>query len=332
MSEPARYPFPSHASFYKRGHVRTKVVSILIIIVALVSLQWRSAEGSERPIAILVGADIAPYQSAAKGAREALSGHRTLTYLLDESPDRMLHTMEKVSLVSPRAVIAIGSQAILALKANPIDAPVVFCLVIDHEDGLEVPQSWGISMHPLPREAYDRIRQVFPRSRIAIPYNPERTGALVEALVAHFRDTSIQLVPMIIRKPSEIAPVLRTMRSQFDALWLLPDGSFIDSLSARAIIEYSIDERLPILGFSEALTKNGAVLSVAGNYEDMGRQAAETARRVISGERPLRIQPPRQLDTFINVRVARILNLPVGGTFLAFADRIYPTDPDLRMP
>lgn len=312
--------------------MRTKVVSILISIVAFVSLQWRLAEGSEGPIVILVGADIAPYQNAAKGAREGLSGHNIVTYILDSSPDRMFYTMEKVSLVSPKAVVAIGNQAVLAIKANPINAPVVFCLVVDHANGLGIPQSWGISMHPLPREAYERIHQVFPMSRIGILYNPERTGDLVQELVSYFKNTPIQLVPMIVRKPAEITPTLRKMRSQFDALWLLPDGSFIDSLSVQAIIEYSIDEYLPILGFSEALTKNGAVLSVAGDYEDMGRQAAETAKRVISGERPARIQPPSRLTTFINIRVARILNIPVGETFLAFTDRIYPTDLDLRMP
>ncbi len=312
--------------------MRIKGIPVIILMALLMAGPWRSALASERPIVILVGSDIAPYRSAAKGAEEKLSGDRTVTYTLDGNPDRMFHTMSKVSLVSPRAIIAIGSQAALAIKANPVNVPVIFCLVVNHAEGLEIPQSWGISMHPLPRDAYEMIRKILPRRRIGIPYNPERTGGIVEGLVAYFKNTPIQLVPMIVREPAEIIPALQKERSRYDALWLLPDGSFIDALSVRAIIDYSISERFPILGFSEALARNGAVLSVAGNYQDMGRQAAETVRLVISGKRPPRVQPPARLTSFVNVRVARILNIPMGETLVALADRIYPTDPGLRIP
>ena len=187
-------------------------------------------------------------------------------------------------------------------------------------------------MHLPPQDAYERIRQVLPKRKIAIPYNPNRIGTLVKGLVSYFKNTSIELVPIIVHNPSELAPALNSMRSQFDALWILPDASFIDSLSVQYLIDYSMSERLPILGYSEAFSKNGAVLSLAGNYEDMGRQAAETTIKVLSGEKQARIQSPRRISTFVNVRVAQILNVQIGETLLALADQIFPSDPTLRMP
>src|SRR5581483_10731130 len=111
------------------------------------------------------------YKIAAKGAKELFRFRKTITYTLDREPEKLRYVMEKVSLADPEAVIAVGSQAILALKMHPINSPVVFCLTLNDREALEVPDSWGISMHISPKDLYERIRSVFPKGRIGIPFN-----------------------------------------------------------------------------------------------------------------------------------------------------------------
>lgn len=302
----------------------------LVVIVLFLTCTFVGAE--ERPIVILVSPEIEAYKVAAKGANEFLKNRKIITYTLDRQPERLQFIMEKISLVNPEAVIAIGSQAILALKIHPINSPVIFCLALNHMEALEIPDSWGISMHVPPRDAYEKIRSVFPKGRIGIPFNPDRVDTFMKDLVDAFKDTPIQLVPISVHQPSDLSPSLNKMRSKFDMLWIQPDSSIIDFYTVKFIIDYSISERVPLVGYSEAFAKNGAVLSLTGNYEDMGRQAAETALRVVSGETPNRIQPPRRVSSFLNLRVARIFNIPIGQDSVALADRIYPKDPELRIP
>lgn len=320
---------------YKISSFERYIGAISITIVLLGgSLFFMSAsvEAEERPIVVLLSPEIEAYKIAAKGAYETLKDHKRITYTLDRNPEQFRYVMEKVSLVNPEAVIAIGSQAILALKIHPINSPVIFCLALNHTEALEIPDSWGISMHIPARDVYERIRSVFPKGRIGIPFNPDRTGTLIKDLVNFFSDTPIQLIPISVHAPSELSPALKKMRSRFDILWIQPDPSIIDFFTVKFIIDYSILERIPLLGYSEAFAKNGAVLSLTGNYEDMGRQAAETAMRIIAGERPERIQAPRRVSTFLNLRVARILDISIGQDSVAMADRIYPKDPELRVP
>jgi len=304
------------------------VVSALIIGLAFCT----SLQAAEHPVVILKSAEIEPYNRAVDGAISSFGTTKTITFVLNGDPNQVAHIMDKVSLSSPKVVIAVGSLAISTIKANPIDAPVVFCLAFNETEALQIPRSWGVTMNLAAREAYQRISQVLPKRTIGIPYNPDRTGSLVNAFVEYFKNTPIRLVPFIVRSPEELGPGLKKVRSEIDALWVLPDPSFVDDLTIKYLLLFGFHERLPLLGYSEALSKSGAVLSISANYEEMGRQAAEIATHVIEGESPPRIQHPKMVSTYINVRVARILNLKVGDSLLALADRIYPTDPDMRLP
>lgn len=311
---------------------RIRLLHVVVLVIVLAAYGVLPAHSSENPIVILVGPEVEAYRSAAEGAKKALQDLRTIVLPVNADLEHLKHVMEKVSLMSPKAIIAIGSEAALAVKTTPVGPPVVFCLVVDHQGWLERPRSWAVSIHLSPEDSFDRIRLALPKKRIGIPYNPERTGRFLKELIYFSRKAKIELVPIIVQKPSELGPALTKARADYDALWILPDPSFIDTLSAKYVIEYSIHERIPIIGYSEGFTKNGAVLSLAGNYEDMGRQAAELAIRVGSGSDPAHIEYPRRIKTYINLRVARILNLDIAQTLIAQADRIYPINPSLRIP
>lgn len=312
----------------------SKIKTILFsasLAILLVIATGRPGWAADTPIVILTGANIEPYQAAAEGAKKALQGERFVVVSVDAEIEKIQHVMEKVSLLSPKAIIAIGSEAALAERIGSIDSPVVFCLVVDHDEWLKRPRSWAVSLHLSPEDSFHRIRQALPNKRIAIPYNPERTASFVKDLTGYFTKNNVELIPIVVRKPVELGPALIQARSKYDALWIIPDPSFIDPLSVTYIIEYSMVERIPIIGFSEAITQNGAILSVAGNYEDMGKQAAELALKVLSGQNPRRIAFPRKVQTYLNLRVAKLLDLNITDTLIAQADQLYPIDHKLRL-
>jgi putative tryptophan/tyrosine transport system substrate-binding protein len=313
------------------GNGATKNWAVLIFSIFLTLCSIQDGHAVEHSIVVLVGSDIESYRQAAEGAQKGLQGLRAVILPVHPDLQQLKYAMEKVSLMAPQVIIAIGSEAALAAKITSLPVPVIFCLVVDHHEWLRVPNSWAVSMHLSPEDMFNRIRQALPNRRIAIPYNPERTGSIIKDMTGHFSKKNIELVPIVVQKPSELGPAMAKARGDYDALWIIPDPSFVDPLSVRYIIEYSIEEHLPIIGHSEAFTKNGAVLSLAGNYEDMGQQAAEMAFQVASGRNPPRLVYPRKIRTYVNVRVARILNLRITETFIAQADRIYPLDPARRM-
>ncbi len=305
--------------------LRTRVHGVFLAILVLGLLQPFVSAAMEHPIVILTSSQIEAYRKAETGALETLRHQRTVTYNLDGDPNRIPHIADQISVLAPRAVIAIGGLAAMALKAHPVDdAPVVFCLVLDHAQALRLPHSWSVSMHVPADEAYERIRQVLPKRRIGIPYDPERTGWLVHELTMFFQRTPIRLVPIAVRSPAELAPALVAARSEFDALWIMPDASFLDAVSIKYLLRYSATEGLPLIGYSDGFTRSGALLSLTGDDEDMGRQAADLAQRVAAGEEPPRVQHPRHIVTFFNLRVAERLRITINPGLVALAERVYP--------
>lgn len=305
--------------------IRGRIIGFArLAILTLVWLPWQPADGSDRPIVILQSSKIKPYEIAAKGAIEELGTHPILTYVLDGNPDHTSGVIEQIGMVSPRAVIAIGSLAIFSLKEHPINIPVVSCVVVDHTEALQIPDSWVVSMHLPADEAHNRIVQVLPTSRIGIPYNPLRTGELIKTLVEYFSGTTIHLIPFVVQSPAELSPSIDKIRPQIDALWIVPDSTFLTSNSVKYLLRYSGAQRLPLIAYSEGFTKSGALLSLGGDYEDMGRQAARIAIRVLSGDEPSRIQHPERVVTFINLQVAKALNISVRESLVVLAARVFP--------
>jgi putative ABC transport system substrate-binding protein len=296
-----------------------------IVAAAVVAAVPWSARAGERPFVIIKSSDIDAYREAESGARDRLRGHPVIRYALDGDPDSIPDVAEQVSLLSPRGVVAIGSLAAAALKAHPVEAPVVFCLVIDHNPALKsVRHSWAISMHVPADEAYARIRHIVPEHRIGIPYDPDRSGWLVRDLASFFANTSMTLVPFVVRSSRDLGPALLAVRDRIDALWIVPDTSFLDAVSIKYLLRYSATEGLPLIGYSDGFTRSGAILSLAGDHRDMGRQAAELAERIAAGDAPARVQPPQRVRTLINLQVAARLGVAINPGVAALAERTYP--------
>ncbi|HEX9757493.1 MAG TPA: ABC transporter substrate binding protein [Nitrospiria bacterium] len=277
-----------------------------------------------RPIVILKSSDIDAYQKATRGVMDALKNHPALVYNLNGDLNRIPHVMEKIDVVPPKAIIAIGSLSVLALKTVAIDAPVVFCMVVNPTEALQNPKSYAISMHLPVDEAYHRIKQVFPDGRIGIPYNPDRTGDLIQNALSYFKDTSIELLPFVVRSPSDLGPNVTRLRSKMDALWLFPDSSFLDGVTVKFLLKYSFSENLPLIAYSEGFSKSGALLSLVGNYEEMGRKAAHVALRVVAGDYLPKVQHSTKLQTYINLQVAKRMDILVKNSLIALADQVYP--------
>lgn len=298
-------------------------------VAAVWSVSTVPTRAGDDPIVILTSSQIEAYQQAAAGARERVDGRRQkiLTYTLNGDANLIPYVGDQLSLIAPKAVIAIGGLAATALATRPIDAPVVVSVVVDHTNALSrVPHSWAVSMHVPAEEAYDRISRILPKRRIGIPYDPSRTGWLVRDLAAFFDSTPIDLVPFPVESSQALGPALLAVRARIDALWIIPDPSFLDPVSVEYLLRYAVGERLPLIGYSEGFTRSGALFSLGADYQDMGRQAGELIEAILADRQPSRVVHPRRLQTFLNTTVAARLDISLTPALIRLAQRVFPAE------
>jgi len=103
---------------------------------------------------------------------------------------------------------------------------------------------------------------------------------------------------------------LREILPEVDVLLLVPDGIAFHAGNARNVLLTTYRYRVPVVGFSQGLSKAGAVAAVYSSPEQIGRQGARMAMRwrPESGDLP----PPQHADEFsisFNPYVARSLGI-----------------------
>ena len=93
----------------------------------------------------------------------------------------------------------------------------------------------------------------------------------------------IHLIPEAISRPGEIKNKLDAIKPRIDAFWMLPDVTLMTPETIEILLLFSLENKIPIITFSEKYVRMGALLSISSDPYDMGKQAGEMANRIING-------------------------------------------------
>jgi putative ABC transport system substrate-binding protein len=189
----------------------------------------------------------------------------------------------------------------------------------------------------IPRVSAERLNwpAVLPRRKISFVYIDQpasRYLGLVEATFARANQVGLvvsgenaeaanllqqeaarrhlSLVLEMVARPEDVAPALRHVLPESDVLLLLPDSVAFHAGNAQNVLLTTYRYRVPVVGFSQGLSKAGAVAVVFSSPAQIGRQGALMASRwkPESGDLP----PSQHADEFsvaFNSYVARSLGV-----------------------
>lgn len=102
---------------------------------------------------------------------------------------------------------------------------------------------------------------------------------------------------------------LRMVLPVADVLLALPDPEVFNSRSVPPILTAAFRRKVPLLGFSPAYVKAGALLALYSTPSQIGRQSGAMLVAAFAGGRLPPVQPPREFVVEINIDVARLFGL-----------------------
>jgi len=109
---------------------------------------------------------------------------------------------------------------------------------------------------------------------------------------------------------SGVYAALQRVLQSSDALLALPDPVAFNASTAYGMMLTTYRAQVPVIGFSEGLVKAGALLGLYSTANQVGRQGAEIAGRILSGDSGLPApQYPRYFTVRANHAVARSLGI-----------------------
>ena len=210
--------------------------------------------------------------------------------------------------------------------------PIVFNYVADpiaagagSSDQAHLPNVTGVYLIG----AYDRmvpmIREYLPNARtLGTVYVPAEVNMVSQKAVLEkaVRAAGLELKTVAANSPSEVADAaLALVAAHVDAICQLPGNLTVSAFPS--IAQAARRARVPVFAFQSSQSVS-AVLTVARDYYDSGREAAKIAARVMRGESPATIPFVGLSSTtvIVNRAAARAIGVtsPVG--IVAKADKL----------
>jgi len=285
-------------------------------------------ESTAMDIAILQSADIPAYHEAVAGLKATGPiGAIYTEYDAQGDMDLGKKLARKLRASNASLIVAVGLKAALAVKLEITDVPIVYMMILDPSKY----QLTGANMTgtllevPLDRQL-KIIRTFLPMlHRIGTLYDPAKTSSRVKEAARQATISDFQLKGLPVENEKDVPQQLRTLLTDVEVLWLMPDSTVVSNESVRFILESSLAHQIPVIGFSPEFTRLGALLSMSVNYGDVGRETGLLAKRILDGERllPLNPVPIERLKITVNLKTAKFLGITFPKELMSLIDETF---------
>ena len=300
---------------------------ITVVLLAIFSFVLPSPLAAYE-IAVLKSSDIAAYNQTVAGLQAGFSETAKLTvYDLEGDVARGKKLARKIRASDAALVIAVGLKAALAAKVELVDIPVIYCMVLDPEKyELHAPNLTGITLRvPIDRQ-FSTIQTLVPKLKhLGVLYDPEKTKPLVDEARRVAARLGFELVEHPVHGEKELPSAIRALLPKVDGLWLVPDSTVLTEESIRFLLGTALERNVPVVGFSPEFVRNGALAGLSINPEDIGRQAAIMAQKILAhSDRavPMTV-PPDRIRLAVNLKTAKYLGLTLPPDLMGRADELY---------
>ncbi|MEI8258199.1 MAG: ABC transporter substrate binding protein, partial [Deltaproteobacteria bacterium] len=252
---------------WRASCTRLRALSRLAAWTAALSLLVIGAPANAGGIALLTDPGIAPYADTAAGLR---AGGGVLVEFDVHSPN----VVESIRATNPDVVVAVGQQALILVARQMGPTPVVFANVLAPQQYGLPPNVTGVPLEVSPAAQIEYVHGAAPRlRRLGVLYNPATWSAFIDQARTAARASGIELVAQPLSSVREVQQAEQQIVPTVDALLLLPDPSIWSQVTISFALLFGLQNNCAVLGFLDALTQAGALMSIAPDYRAIGVRA-----------------------------------------------------------
>lgn len=294
-----------------------------------------NAFSGEKRIVIVKSSESSFFQAAAEGVKKEIRRGNVdpvfIEYdLSSESPDRK--QIDKIRELNPDLIVTIGSKSTAFLSEHIRDIPIVFSAVLN-----PISSGFARSMRssggnltgasldiPIATQL-EKFKLIVPGLRKVGVICTRDSEPVVQEAKRISEEIGLELVSVTISSEKEIPEAIEKLGQKVDGLWAVADTVIFTPQSTQYLLLYTLRQGIPFQGPFTSFVKAGALFTLAWNDKDVGRQAGESAVKVLSGENPkyIPITTPRMIYLILNLRTAEQINLDIPPHIVSVAKEVY---------
>jgi putative tryptophan/tyrosine transport system substrate-binding protein len=235
------------------------------------------------------------------------------TELTRTRPGLRLQRIDKVGEVdsAARVIVAIGSkglrQALAAARATPVVGALVPSSLFDELSARG--KATAVFLEQPPSRQLALLNLLLPDAR--------RVGILVgraqkkdlAPLALAAESARLHLQTALVDSREALFDALQQITATSDVLLAWPDATVFNPQTIQSILLTTYRQRVPMLGFSAAYTKAGALASVHSSVAQLAVQTSELVLTVLAGNQLPAPQAPREFEVSVNRQVGRSLGI-----------------------
>ncbi|MDX9886607.1 ABC transporter substrate-binding protein [Thauera sp.] len=288
----------------KRASVWRWVALLALLVVPLISPAM--AAGSR--VLVLAEMDKAPQAETVAALNAELQRDGVDVSVLAPA------SANRASLTGARLIVTVGSHAAHTTVALETATPVLHVLLsrstldaLGERPG-SAPRSAIVLDQPAERQIA-LIRLALPKhERIATIAGPE-TPALARALNTAATRSGLDTRSAEVADIPALYPALRSVLEQPAVLVITPDSQVFNSQTVHHVLLTAFRLHAPVLGFSAAYVRAGAVLGLYTTPTQAGTETAAVVRQVLTGQALPSPTHHALFEVGVNPTVARALGI-----------------------
>ncbi|ATE61016.1 ABC transporter substrate-binding protein [Thauera sinica] len=265
---------------------------------------------SELRVAVVTSSHEAPYQETLQALRAALSAAEPGANVEVLAGD----SVAAGDLANRRLIVTVGTQAAQRVAELGPARPVLHTLLpASAFERLPRPQAGAPSSAIFLDQPAERQIALL---RLALPDWPRValiSGSASDGIASRLRDAATARHLLVratsVEADDDLYPALQQVLAEPAVLVAVPDPRIFNSYTVQNVLLTAYRNRSPVLGFSAAYVRAGALLGLYSTPAQIGAQAGGVAARVLRGERLPAPAAPAQFEVGINLNVARSLGI-----------------------
>lgn len=301
----------------------TRIASGLLCIMLLSivpGLLLAQAQDKSVRLLVLLGDSSDSHLEVAEHLRNRLGLRSTVPVHYDIRMLAQLEANRALPDPKPNLVVAVGIRA-SALALNIAGPTPVLSLLVPAQDYAALRKLY----RPIPRQRsaifldqplrrqLNLLQLILPdATRVASLGSPQSEDRLQE-LNRLSVDRGLKLSFEIIANGANPIHPLTRLTEQAEVLLALPDPEVFNRTSVQAILLTTYRSRVPVIGFSRAYVRAGALAAVHSSAQQIGEQAGDWLAELIKNDRWILGIPryPRYFSVAVNTQVAQSLGIVI---------------------
>jgi putative ABC transport system substrate-binding protein len=258
-------------------------------------------------VAVVMSRLIPPYQKALSGFKKEFDCDTTV---FDLQKKRDLGEISKeIKAAKPDLVLAIGSNALKLAKKYLKKTPVIFTMVL--KPGKTPDNVCGVSMTLPAKTHLEGLKLIAPKVKsIGIVFNPKHSGNRVGLFKKAAKALGLKVVSVAANSKKEAFSAIKLLASRVDSLWMVMDQDVVANFNL--LLSLSVKEKVPLATFSYKYVEMGALLALAPKFQDLGKQAGQLAKQLVSGVKAKKMGVVSPTNFYYSINVNTALKIGVG--------------------